>query len=319
MTLVYMLAASHSGSTLTSMLIGAHREVCTVGELKLPSSAMGDMDRYLCSCGRRLLECSFWCGVRERLERQGVPFDLCNAGTGFRETKSPFAGRLLRPLVGGVVRELMRDVGLWCSPTWRKELAMIQRRNVALVSAVAEGAGKRIVVDSSKLAHRLKFLLRNPALEIKVVHLVRDGRGVALTYMNPGRFADAKDASKRGTPDGAWMTMTQAATAWRRSCEEACHILSRVDRSQWLRMRYEDLCRNPAGALSRVFEFIGVDPAGGTLDFRSVEQHVIGNGMRLDTSSAIELDERWRDELTAESLAEFACAAGGMNRKLGYE
>ena len=32
--LAYILAASHSGSTLLAMLLGAHRETCTVGELK---------------------------------------------------------------------------------------------------------------------------------------------------------------------------------------------------------------------------------------------------------------------------------------------
>ena len=71
--------------------------------------------------------------------------------------------------------------------------------------------------------------------------------------------------------------------------------------------------------MARVFQFVGVDPGGGTLDFRSVEHHVIGNGMRLDSSSVIELDERWRSELSAEQLAEFDRVAGRMNRKYGYE
>ena len=32
--LAYLLAASHSGSTLLAMLLGAHPEACTAGELK---------------------------------------------------------------------------------------------------------------------------------------------------------------------------------------------------------------------------------------------------------------------------------------------
>ena len=56
--LVYILAASHSGSTLLGMLLAAQPDVCTVGELKL--TALGDVERYVCSCGQRIRECTFW-------------------------------------------------------------------------------------------------------------------------------------------------------------------------------------------------------------------------------------------------------------------
>ena len=314
---VYILAASHSGSTLTAMLLGAHANVCTAGELKM--SAMGDLERYLCSCGANVRECSLWQRVSDDLRHKGIDFDLADARTDYRDTKSRYARRFLRMLVGSPGVERVRDAVLALSPTWRRELPEIQRRNTALLATLSKLHGKEVVVDSSKLAHRLKFLLRNPALDVKTIHLVRDGRGVALTYMNPGRFADAKDPSLRGTRDGAWMTMEQAAWAWRRIAEEAEHILATMDRSRWLQLRYEDICADPEGQMARVFRFIGVDAGGGTLDFRSVEHHVIGNGMRLDSSSVIELDERWRSELSTEQLAEFDRVAGDTNRKLGYE
>ncbi|MCH8851495.1 MAG: sulfotransferase [Planctomycetes bacterium] len=317
--LVYILAASHSGSTLLSMLLGAHPEVCTVGELKLPAAAMGDLDRYRCSCGQKVLECAFWQRVREHMAHKGIDFDLANARTDFRQSKSRYAKRLLGPLIRNRLLERARDAALWVSPTWRKELAEIQNRNTELVSSVLDVLGKGVIVDSSKLAHRLKFLLRNPLLHIRVVHLIRDGRGVALTYMDPENFADARDPAFRGTGESPRMSMDEAARAWRRSGEEAERILARMERSRWLRLRYEDVCADPERQMARVLRFIEVDPGGGTLDFRSVEHHVIGNGMRLDSSSVIELDERWRSELSAEQLAEFDRVAGDTNRKLGYE
>ena len=45
--LVYILAASHSGSTLLAMLLGSHPDVCTVGELK--ATSLGNVEEYLCS------------------------------------------------------------------------------------------------------------------------------------------------------------------------------------------------------------------------------------------------------------------------------
>src|ERR1041384_2871141 len=63
--LAYILSASHSGSTLLAMLLGAHPDACTVGELKLTS--MGDVNQYRCSCGDRLMTCSFWRSEERRV------------------------------------------------------------------------------------------------------------------------------------------------------------------------------------------------------------------------------------------------------------
>ena len=98
---MYVLAASHSGSTLLSMLLGAHPEICTVGELKLPTAAMGDLREYLCSCGRLVLECPFWRRTRETLHRRGVPFDFEDPQMDFRQGGGRYADRLSRPLLRG--------------------------------------------------------------------------------------------------------------------------------------------------------------------------------------------------------------------------
>ena len=44
--LVYILAASHSGSTLLATLLGAHRDTVSVGELK--ATSLGNADEYKC-------------------------------------------------------------------------------------------------------------------------------------------------------------------------------------------------------------------------------------------------------------------------------
>jgi hypothetical protein len=45
---------------------------------------------------------------------------------------------------------------------------------------------------------------------------------------------------------------------------------------------------------------------------------VLGNGMRLDTTSAVRLDDRWRQALDADALRAFDAVAGDLNRRLGY-
>jgi sulfotransferase family protein len=319
--LVYILAASHSGSTLLAMLLGAHPEVCSVGELKCTS--MRNIERYRCSCGMPILQCPFWRDVRGALERRGVTFDMSNARTDVRAIATTFEKRLLSPLHRGPWLELLRDAGLALSPGWRSRLREHQARNLALAQAVLARSGKQVLVDSSKIAVRLKYLLRAPGFDIRVIRLVRDGRAVALTYTNPAEFADAVDPVLREGGCGgnrAWqrVPMATAAREWRRSNEEAATILASMDRSRWTDLRYEDLCADPQSALKRLFLFIDVDAALGTLRFRDTEHHVVGNGMRLDTTSEIRMDDRWTRALSRQQLDTFGSVAGALNRQLGY-
>jgi hypothetical protein len=320
--LAYILAASHSGSTLLTMLLNSHPDVATVGELA--PGGMGDLSWYLCSCGTRLRECSFWQYVSSAMKRNGNHFDLEDFGTRFSMPESRIATWLLGPLHRGPVLELLRDTALGLITSWPDRLAEIARRNEAIIEVILDYYHARIFVDKGNRALRLKYLLRIPSLDVKVIRLIRDGRAVALTYMDPAGFADAKDTARRGGGSGGnreneRLEMAQAAYQWRRCNKEAEHVIHRLDKAQWTEIRYEDLCNDTDNTLNRIFEFFDLDPDQRAKDFRSVEHHVVGNGMRLDSTSEIRLDERWRSVLTEEDLKTFDRVAGKMNRKYGYE
>jgi len=320
--LVYILAASHSGSTLLSMLLGAHPQIATIGEMSLSPKAMGDLDRYRCSCGDLIRRCRFWEQVREGMASRGFAFDLANVGTDYRSVKSRYAQRLLGPLHRGRFLESLRDTALSMCPTWRTQLSEIHRRNAALASTILELRRAQVIVDSSKTGVRLKYLLRNPGLDVKVIHLIRDGRAVALTYMDPAGFADARDPARRGGGMGSdrrseRFSIARAAYEWRRCVEEAENVLRSLPASQWTAIHYEEYCLEPQATLRRLQEFLGVEPGSQPREFRAVEQHVVGNGMRLDSAAGIQLDERWREKLTEQELRTFNGVAGEMNRRYG--
>jgi hypothetical protein len=318
--LVYLLAASHSGSTLLAMLLGAHPEVCSVGELKWTS--MGEVDRYRCSCGTLIRQCTFWRGVQDGLAHRHIDFDMADPRTDLRAGTTRYEQRLLQPLHRGPVVEWFRDAALALSPGWRGRLAEHQSRNRALAEVVLQQAGKRVLVDSSKMALRLRYLLRTPGLDVRVIRVVRDGRAVSLTYTNEAQYADSQQPTLRGggsgRPDVRRIPISAAAHEWRRSNEEAMAVLSTIDRSRWTEVHYEDLCADPQRVLARLSAFMNVDPHRVRLDFRNVEHHVVGNGMRLDSTSDIKLDERWKTDLTAEDIHTFGAVAGSLNRQFGY-
>ena len=320
--LAYLLGASHSGSTLLAMLLGAQPGACTAGELK--ATSLGDVNSYRCSCQKKILECPFWQKVSKAMERRGISeFDITRAQTSVFEPHSPYVQRLLAPLYRGGLMEQIRDLGLSFSREWRTQLAESQRRNLALIESLLEVTGAALVIDSSKVALRLKYLLRIPDLDVKVIHVIRDGRAVSLTYTDEWHFADSFDLQFRGGGSGlrrlpARHTMVEAAREWKRSNESAEALLSTLPQDHWTQVRYEDLCANPAATLQRLAKFLNLDPQQIRLDFRSVSHHVIGNGMRLDTTPEVRLDERWKKYLSREDLHRFDEGAGPLNRKYGY-
>jgi len=320
--LVYILAASHSGSTLLAMLLGSHPEVCTAGELK--ANFLGNADDYLCSCKRKIKACPFWSCIRSEMNRRGFPLDFTNPQTDVMSVSSQYARWLLKPLHRGYWIESLRDCALFLSPIWRKEEKMVRRKNIELIQCLLDLSGKRMIVDSSKIGLRLKYLQKIDELDIYVLRLIRDGRSVALTYMDPARFADAMDPALRGVGTDSQrlserLSMKEAAYEWKRSNEEADCILRQFNSNRWMEVRYEELCRSPNIVLAELAKFIGVDAQKISLNFRSNETHVIGNGMRLDDHSDIRFDERWKNQLTAADLNTFDAIAGRLNRRLGYQ
>jgi hypothetical protein len=319
--LAYILTASHSGSTLLALLLGSHPKMCTVGELKL--GKIQDRDNYLCSCRAPLVRCSFWRAVGDGMQRRGEKFSPDEGGTDFKTGSSPYVARLLRPLHRSKASEALRDSLLMLSPRWRATYGAIQKRNAALIETILELSGSHVIVDSSKTGLRLKYLRRNAALDVRAIRLVRDGRAVALAHMEPGLFADAIDPRLRGGGTGnsrsQVMSMASAAVLWKRSNEEGDAVVATMPPTAYRQVRYEELCADPERVLNEICDFLEVERVGNWSDFRKAEQHVVGNGMRLDARSEIVLDDRWRSALSSSDLRTFDRVAGDLNRRYGYE
>jgi len=293
--LVYIMAATHSGSTVLAMQLARHPQVCTVGELS--GTPYRAQPGYRCSCGEELVRCSFWHEVSAAMARRGFAYSATTDETDMRNAPGRYARRLLRPMHRGALLEFVRDAALQLSPAARAHLRRVRLLKTALAESVLECTGDAVLVDSSKLGVQLKYDLRNPRFDIKVIWLVRDGRGVARSLMRNQR-----------------LTMREAAYEWRRSNEEAAAIVQRLASAAWTQVRYEALCTDPEGTLAGLWPLIGVAPR----PLEDAVQHVLGHASRLQGKRAIRLDEKWRTDLSAEDLRVFEKVAGAMNRRLRY-
>ena len=91
---------------------------------------------------------------------------------------------------------------------------------------------------------RIKFLQDIKHLDLKVIHLVRDERGGASSYM------------KHGGRDVA-----SATRAWYHANMNAERARRFVSPDQWLRIKYDDLADNPQGILDQISDFLNVERA----------------------------------------------------------
>lgn len=321
--LAYILAASHSGSTLLARVMSANSSICSVGELKL--SAMGDVSSYRCSCGSPIQECEFWCSVQNKMNTMGIPFSLSDPGTDVRDIQSDFARRLLRPMHKGPLLEHMRELALGVSSRWRRHLKSVQLRNAALARVLLDQTRSDVIMDSSKVGLRLKYLLRNPELDVYVIRLIRDGRAVALTYYAPDEYADALDSSLRRGGRGnkgaaSTLDIDSAAKEWCLANAEAEAICRNIPANRLITLSYERLCEDPESIARSVAVFLGADSAPGFSGAKipDMESHIVGNGMRFDREIDVVLDERWKEAYSPDQLARIRRIVSSMNRKYGY-
>lgn len=295
----YIMSPSYSGSTLLTFLLATHPKIATIGELK--ATSMGNIDEYTCSCGSRIRECGFWNDVIDMTRELDNRLDLANFGTHFRFGSRPIADRLIRARLRGGLHEFVREAVLRIIPGCRRAFLEIVEKNGVIADAAKRIQGGDVFLDGSKDAIRLKYLVASNRWRIKTVHLVRDGRGMANSLIRHQGGA-----------------MEEAALEWRKTTEECERMAARLPNGSCVRVLYEDLCRDPDGVLRSILGFLGLDADPANRDFLSAEHHILGNSMRLTSSSEIALDEKWKSALTPEDLATFDQVAGDLNRKYGY-
>jgi hypothetical protein len=195
----------------------------------------------------------------------------------------------------------------------------------AFYSLYAEGRGKPRWGEKTPAYVRRMEPIGELLAEARFVHLIRDGRDVAL--------------SRRARGMGAGKPMAKTATLWRKRIEGAREAAARLP-GRYLELRYEDLVADPEPALRSVCELIELDYEPGMLAYhQGADERLaeLGDLAPVDARAGRDAGERiashslaarppsaarsgaWRGEMSAEDAAEFEAAAGDLLRELGYD
>ncbi|MBI2711045.1 MAG: sulfotransferase [Actinobacteria bacterium] len=283
-TVLFIGGGGRNGSTLLERMLAEVPDVAALGEVRhLPSRGLLADER--CSCGEPFSACPWWTKVGtaafggwDRVD--GAAWAAAQEAAD-RHRRLPGLARL-RPGSGD------------------RNVKTVTEHLEALYDGARASTGAPVLVDSSKHASTAALVRLVPSVELRVVNLVRDPRGVAHSWTKVVHRPEAGQSELmpryRPARTALWWDGVHASLAALRALGVPV-----------LGARYEDLVTDPRGQLARIVDFAGLRPAHGWDRFLSgttadlgATHSVAGNPMRFRTGR-LELrpDVAWREELAA--------------------
>jgi hypothetical protein len=193
----------------------------------------------------------------------------------------------------------------------------------AFYELYAEKEGKPRWGDKSTNYVRKMKQVRETLPEASFVHLIRDGRDVALSQVKVHFGPDS---------------VPEAATKWRDEIEKARKVGPKL--GDYIELRYEDLVEDPEPLLREICDLIALDWDDAMLDYRDRAAARIGEITRdlerpggqvvsaearaahqANVSQPLQANRAggWRDGMSEADQATFREIAGPLLGELGYE
>jgi hypothetical protein len=283
-SVLYIGGCQRSGSTLLDRMMSQVPGYVSTGEVVHLWSRGVDANE-LCGCGLPFLECPFWSEVGRRAFGGWSEVDVKEIlALQRRVDRNRFIPYMLFPVL---------------STRFRRDLQEYSARLERLYRAISEVSDGAVIVDSSKHASTAFLLRQVRSVRLRVIHLVRDSRGVAFSLAKQVRRPEAM-------ADESFMfraSSLRSAAEW-----VAFNLLLGLLRfvgTPTTVVRYEDMVRAPRSVISRALAAGGAHASAEDLAFvqgahvtLGIDHTVAGNPMRFRHEPLeLRVDEAWRSSM----------------------
>jgi hypothetical protein len=285
-TVIYIAGSGRSGSTLFERTLGEIPGFVNVGELiDLFRRTVSRGER--CGCGRYFTDCSFWAKVGQR-------------AFGGWDDESLMAISKLQLRIARQ-RHMPRLLAMpLADKRLRADIASYGANYARLYHAIATESGADFVVDASKWPVQALALAR-AGIDVRVIHLVRDVRGVAYSL---GKRNVPRPHAAEETDLMLHHRAAGAAARWA-ACQSQAELL-RWCGLRVTRARYEDFVRQPRRTVAEALAGLNVPAAGADLAHIGDGQVALGPSHGLsgnptrfhDGPIALRADDAWRDGMS---------------------
>jgi Sulfotransferase family len=173
----------------------------------------------------------------------------------------------------------------------------------------AELAGKDRYGDKTP-AHVLHIpMLASIFPESRFVHIIRDGRDVALSYV-----------------DVAWgpRSVEEAALRWKRFVGAGRQAAVALGSSRYREVRYEDFLRDPEATVRSLCPYLDLEFEDSMLSYFNRAETLIGSSRYPESHQHLKLPPTtglrdWRTDMSRGNVEMFEALAGDQLSELGYE
>ncbi len=182
----------------------------------------------------------------------------------------------------------------------------------AIFQAYAAERGKRRWGDKTPLYMQYLGLLERLFPTASYVHLIRDGRDAALSFL----------AMPGGIVTRGWGHPRDAegfARQWATEVRAARRLGDRVGPARYRELRYESLVTRPADELRRLCAFAGLEFDDGMLEYVGQTDSARKPHQRRLQEPPTRGVRDWRTQMNAKERRRFEKVAGDLLAELGYE
>jgi hypothetical protein len=303
---VFIGGYGRSGSTLLERILARLPGVIAAGELCFFWDR-GLRQAQLCGCGAPLPSCPFWSRVLQHVFDGDGPGSLEQILTWQREVRG--------------IHNLHCVRKPWLqSQVFSSALSGFRETLASLYLGLSSASGGAMIVDSSKDPVYAEILAGIPAVDLRLIHMVRDSRAVAHSWQR-----------KRQRPEIHWreelmprFSIPRSAVAWSVKNAAMTRLRGRLDRSCLL--RYEDLMEAPARELERISNALDL-PGSAALNAElregkfslEVDHTAAGNPIRFETGPLVlQRDEEWQSGMPTWRKSFITAITGVGLHRYGY-
>jgi len=300
---LYIGGTSRSGSTLLECLLARRDDVVALGEVA-HLWRRGLLDNELCACGQHFWRCPFWQSVGDRAFGGWSAVDVDRVlwlrRSVDRQRRLLITGRRHPPSSLAAAA---------------REYASFYRRIYEAASAIATAP---VVLDSSKVPPTAVALTHDKAINLHVMHIVRDSRGVAYSWTKT--VTRPESATRESMPR---FGVGLSAAQWAAHNLEVRLIAHRG--APVVRLRYEDLVDDANATVREAWSALGLPGEGGLpmSDPRTIElrptHSVAGNPMRFRHGvTKLAPDLEWRSRMPTRERRLVTAMTFPLLRHYGY-
>lgn len=292
---IYIAGYGRSGTTLLDIALGQQPGVFAVGELTALARHVWKEGEF-CACRMQADKCDFWCSVCAAWLKGRQPDALAQYGRQLARSEWLLSLRRLAWPIGA-------------GKAYREPTA-------SLLNEIAKVSGASVIVDSSKLPGRGAALMSIDSIEVYVVHMVRDGRGVGWSMMKPYRRSVEAGIQKELKPKPLWYT----AARWVAVNLGAEILRLRLPRTRSIRVRYEDFVADPESVVKSIMSMVDqgyVTPEQGP-DVMRPQHQIAGSRHRMQEEIRIRKDTGWTTQMPRSMRHLFSVLTAPLLSRYGY-